>query len=139
MIPPVDHHARSFRLVVPFALAAALTLGLSFAFAPERLADFPTCPLRLATDRPCPACGLGRGLSALSHARPADAWRYHPFSFPAYAVAWALVLAPLMVRRFPERFARGLRSAWLSRVAVGAVAALLAFGAWRWIGGSGGG
>jgi hypothetical protein len=45
------------------------------------------CPVRLATGRPCPACGLTRSWQATTHGRLREALRWHPMGPPTVAGA----------------------------------------------------
>ena len=44
---------------------------------------------------------MTRAFSAIGHGHFAQAWAIHPFSFPFYAVAVGLLIAPLLTRWFP--------------------------------------
>lgn len=90
----------------------------------------PPCPLVLAQGKPCPGCGLTTSASHLARLDVAAAWNAHPVGvvlfvgFSAYAL-WSL-----------SAFLRGVRIRSESRTVTAlsalVVAAILAFGVWRY-------
>jgi len=62
---------------------ASATLVVGVAVAPRwttGLESLPACPLRAASGWPCPACGSGRALVALSAGRLATAFAWNPLA-----------------------------------------------------------
>lgn len=55
--------------------------------------DMPLCPLKLATDYPCPTCGLSRGVLAIARGDILAAWLYNPLVFTM--LGYGIVLAVL--------------------------------------------
>jgi hypothetical protein len=66
---------------IPVAVAGAVAVALVRTFVePSRVAlrvggrSLPTvCPVRLLTGRPCPSCGMARGVALLCHGRVREA------------------------------------------------------------------
>jgi hypothetical protein len=69
---------------------ALVAIGL-VAVAPAGLvlSDRVVCPIRLATGRPCPACGVTRSWHAALRGRPRDSLAFHPLGPAALAVVVA--------------------------------------------------
>ena len=90
------------------------------------------CSFHAMTGKPCPACGLTRGMSALVHGDVARAVGWNAFT-PAFAFAAALMLVTNLLPSAPR-----LRLvAWVDRVErrTGIVVILMAifviYGVWR--------
>jgi hypothetical protein len=92
------------------------------------LIPFPTCLFKLATGRPCPACGFTRGTLRLLHADLHGSFLFHPMVIPGLAL---LVVAAALAWWLPEghpaweRYTRatmnaaavGFIAVWAARVA----------------------
>jgi hypothetical protein len=115
---------RSVHLV---ALASAAVLAASALPWPGWLERTELCSFHALTGLPCPGCGLTHAFRSLAHGEFAAAWGCNPFGFPLFALALALLTAPLWPRA-AERLARGRRPALVVLVFV---CGLLAFGAAR--------
>lgn len=75
------------------------------------------CPVRLATGRPCPTCGLTRSWQATMHGRLGDALRWHPMG--PLTVAGAIWLAAdaeaeARLERASRPVQAALATAWLA-------------------------
>lgn len=73
--------------------ATACILAVSFAVDPHdidsgRVVLSPTCPSVTLFDRECPACGMTRGFTAMSHGRVTEAMKYNRASPALYALTW---------------------------------------------------
>ncbi|MCC6491788.1 MAG: DUF2752 domain-containing protein [Pirellulales bacterium] len=74
-------------------LAAGAVLGSSFIIDLSALSHVPVfCPFRLATDLPCPGCGLTRSFVAFSHGDLSAAFDYHAFG-PLLFLVTSITLA----------------------------------------------
>ncbi|MGE0792328.1 MAG: DUF2752 domain-containing protein [Sandaracinaceae bacterium] len=80
------------RLLSPWSEGLAAVMLVASFLLPERGLGVPLCWFKAAFDLPCPGCGLTRSIVHISHLRFADALAYHPFGFPLYALAVALVV-----------------------------------------------
>lgn len=70
-----------------------LLLGLAAATPVSRVDDGPVlCPVRRATGRPCPGCGLSRSLVRLLHGELRRSAAAHPLGPPlgVLLLAWAV-------------------------------------------------
>lgn len=92
------------------------------------LLPFPTCLFKLASGRPCPACGFTRATLRLAHLDLRGSFLFHPMAIPgALCLALAVALAWWLPEGHPawERYAQAtLRAAaagfvmvWAARVA----------------------
>lgn len=101
-------------------LAALGVLAVAAAWPADRAEDGPVvCPFRLATDQPCPFCGLTRSFVYTLHGRFEDAFAVHVFG-PAlvllalvWVVAWRTGTAAWAD---PERWSRGRARPWFYAV-----------------------
>lgn len=92
---------------------AAVPLGATLRYSPRdiesgRVVLTPPCPYRARTGRPCPLCGITRGVSAMNRLRLGQAWTYNPWSVPIWAGLWlalggALLLGGTSARRLAGR------------------------------------
>lgn len=114
---PLDRRAIRFRWVV--AVAAALVIAASFAYAPFVGHGPVLCPARLVLGIPCPSCGLTRSFCAMSSGEIGDAFGFHllgPVFYACTALATPLALLEIHRGRRFEYLARVLyssRVAWL--------------------------
>jgi hypothetical protein len=74
------------------AAAAALVIGLLYAYDPATTAWFPSCPFRALTGLLCPLCGSLRAAHELLHGHIVDAFLLNPFTFAIGVVT--LVISP---------------------------------------------
>lgn len=92
------------------------------------LLPFPTCLFKLASGRPCPACGFTRATLRILHGDLRGSFWFHPMAIPGGALlAVAVALAWWLPRDHPawERFtqatlkaaAAGFVAVWAARVA----------------------
>jgi len=118
------------------AVALAVLFAASFLLPGTGL-GITTCAFKNTIGVPCPGCGLTRSFVAVSHGRPATAFREHPLGVFIYAglavymAKWALeasirrrLLARLEERaRVPVLWALvlGMMGVWLCKLATGAL------------------
>ena len=77
---------------IPLRRLAAAALVASAVVPPHILRDGPViCPFRAVTGRPCPACGMTRSWSAMSHGQVREAGRHHLFGPITFVAALAIV------------------------------------------------
>lgn len=76
--------------------------------SPTEVASIP-CVFSVATDIPCPGCGMTRACLSLTHGRIADAWRYHPFSLLIVGLAFGIALFPGRFENLWGSFSPGKR------------------------------
>lgn len=90
-------------------IGAALALVVSAVFTPGELPDIGICTFREWVDLPCPGCGLSHSFCAISHGDFGEAWRFNPFGFLFYLIAFGILIWPWLPARFRERM-RGVGS-----------------------------
>ncbi len=76
-------------------ITSLLVIIISFILPPEGLGR-STCGLYILTKLPCPACGLTRSVTSISHLRFAKAFYYHPFGFIFYIIFLFLAIYNFM-------------------------------------------
>ena len=81
-------------------LAAFGLLAGTFLLARDSLPGLP-CLFRLATNIPCPGCGLTRSLMEIWHGHFLVSFRYHPLGLPLFVLC-ALLLPALLRNRLPK-------------------------------------
>jgi len=99
--------SRPLSLLWGTVAGTALVVGLGAAPRwASGLAALPACPLRGASGWPCPACGSGRALVALSAGQFAAAFAWNPlvvlFALVFVAGGLAAAIAALTGRRLAE-------------------------------------
>jgi hypothetical protein len=90
------------------------------------------CAFLEVTGRPCPGCGLTRGMTALCHGEVALSMKLHPFS-PLFALGGMIMIAAMVLPPpSRERLIDGVQTVE-TRTGLSALIllALLAFGLWR--------
>jgi uncharacterized protein DUF2752 len=102
---------------------ALLAVGLA-AILPSAVVggEHILCPIRRATGRPCPSCGLTRSWRAALRGRPRESFAHHPLGPAALAVAVAYGVG------LDER--PGLVREALRQPAIGAATTALWLGVW---------
>ncbi|MFB3906996.1 MAG: DUF2752 domain-containing protein [Candidatus Eisenbacteria bacterium] len=116
---------RTDLLVLPLAVAGAAAAALAFfRFTP--FARMASCPLRLLTGIPCPACGGTTAVSALLAGRWEAAARANPLVVFAAAAAALLAVASLAVIPWAHRIPPGFGRSFTRGRALGVLLILLA-------------
>ena len=75
----------SFFLNKITSVISLLVIIISFILPPDGLGR-STCGLYILTKLPCPACGLTRSITSISHMKFFKAFYYHPFGFIFYII-----------------------------------------------------
>lgn len=89
----------------PFARGfAPLALALSVVLPPDGL-GFDICWIHRMFGVPCPACGLTRSVTSLTHGRFQQAVVYHPFGPVLYVMLVCAGLYAILPPRVRERLA----------------------------------
>lgn len=111
------------------AAASLAVLALPGGWLRSVAAELPPCPFRAVTSIPCPACGTGRAVLALSRLDLASAFRWNPLATAAALVFLAGGLVALAAaargRGVPEL---PLPPGWQRAAVVVAVAL-----SWAWL------
>lgn len=76
-------------------IISLLVIIISFILPPDGLGR-NTCGLYILTKLPCPACGLTRSVTCISHMKFAKAFYYHPFGFIFYVIFLLLAIYNFM-------------------------------------------
>ncbi len=79
---------------------AAPPLAATVRWSPEDIESghvvlTPPCPYRARTGKPCPTCGITRGVASFNRLRLRDAWAYNPWSVPLGAALWLALAGSL--------------------------------------------
>jgi len=90
------------------------------------------CAFLEVTGRPCPGCGLTRGLTALCHGEVGHSMQWHPFS-PVFALGGMIMLVSWMLPAPSRERLTGLVQAIeeCTGVTLWLLMALMVFGGWR--------
>jgi hypothetical protein len=86
----ISSSARSERLAAGVLLTGAIVAAISgtderrVRLGPLQVES--TCPIRLATGRRCPGCGMTRAVALLLRGKPWRATRTHPAAIPLLAM-----------------------------------------------------
>ena len=90
------------------------------------------CAFLEVTGRPCPGCGLTRGLTALCHGEVVHSMKWHPFS-PVFALGGMIMLVssilPSPSRERLTILVQGIEER--TGVTLWLLTALMVFGGWR--------
>ncbi len=76
-------------------IISLLVIIISFILPPDGLGR-STCGLYILTKLPCPACGLTRSVTSISHMEFVKAFYYHPFGFIFYIIFLFLAIYNFM-------------------------------------------
>ena len=76
-------------------ITSLLVIIISFILPPDGLGR-STCGLYILTKLPCPACGLTRSVTSISHMKFVKAFYYHPFGFIFYIIFLFLAIYNFM-------------------------------------------
>jgi len=76
-------------------IISLLVIIISFILSPDGLGR-STCGLYILTKLPCPACGLTRSVTSISHMKFVKAFYYHPFGFIFYIIFLFLAIYNFM-------------------------------------------
>ena len=82
-------------------IISLLVIIISFILSPDGLGR-STCGLYILTKLPCPACGLTRSVTSISHMKFAKAFYYHPFGFIFYIIFLFLALYNFMPEKIKD-------------------------------------
>lgn len=85
----------SFFLNKISTVISLLVIITSFILPPDGLGR-STCGLYILTKLPCPACGLTRSVTSISHMKFVKAFYYHPFGFIFYIIFLFLAIYNFM-------------------------------------------
>jgi len=85
----------SFFLNKIITITSLLVIIISFILPPDGLGR-STCGLYILTKLPCPACGLTRSVTSISHMQFAKAFYFHPFGFIFYMIFLFLAIYNFM-------------------------------------------
>lgn len=99
---------------VPFAAVAAAAWGLCALQAATGAGEgLVLCPVRLATGRSCPGCGMGRAIVAAMRGDWARSWDFHFLGAPLLALwtGWLLLAAWRRLPRPPRNLLKYFRIA----------------------------
>jgi len=90
------------------------------------------CAFLEVTGKPCPGCGLTRGMNALCRGEVARALQFHPFT-PMFALGGLVMLVAWMLPQDPRVRLTALVQAVESRtgITLWLLIALMGFGVWR--------
>jgi len=96
---------RNLNRAVLAVVCCALLVPLAGAWFHPMFYWLPACPSVSLFDRPCPLCGLTRGLGCLFRRRVAAACAYNPLSIPVLALLLAEIVwrIPASLLTFPPR------------------------------------
>ncbi|MEQ8168994.1 MAG: DUF2752 domain-containing protein [Candidatus Eremiobacterota bacterium] len=82
-------------------ITSLLVIIISFILPTDGL-DRSTCGLYILTKLPCPACGLTRSVTSISHIKFTKAFYYHPFGFIFYIIFLFLALYNFMPEKIKD-------------------------------------
>lgn len=82
-------------------ITSLLVIIISFILPTDGL-DRSTCGLYILTKLPCPACGLTRSVTSISHIKFNKAFYYHPFGFIFYIIFLFLALYNFMPEKIKD-------------------------------------
>lgn len=103
---------------------------LAAVILPMHGLGIPVCTFLMATNLPCPGCGLTRSVTSIFHGEFLWAWRYNPIGYVVAAVfvlmASVLLLPPSLRERWREEPPISNR-AW-TRIVLALLATFLLFG-----------
>lgn len=90
------------------------------------------CAFLEVTGKPCPGCGLTRGMTALCHGDVVRSMKLHPFS-PVFALGGLIMVAAIVLPpRSRQRLIGGVQTVETrTGLSVLILLALLVFGLWR--------
>lgn len=86
---------------LPMTIIVAIVLAGSFIFTPGNLPGLNVCYFKTLTKLPCPACGMTRSFSAISHGEFSQAWDLNPFGYAMYAFLIFFLLMSTLNVFFP--------------------------------------
>jgi len=90
-----DSNFCSFFINKITSVISLLVIIISFILPPEGLGR-STCGFYILTKLPCPACGLTRSITSISHMKFFKAFYYHPFGFIFYMIFLFLAIYNFM-------------------------------------------
>lgn len=117
---------------LPMIIIVAVVLAGSFIFTPGNLPAANVCYFKAITKLPCPACGMTRSFSAISHGEFSRAWDLNPFGYVMYAFLVLFLLLSILDSFSPvieERLLRQKR--YLPYLLVLFLGSLILFGIYR--------